>query len=259
MTAEEIKNAIYGAQVYGNRRFGATLFDQARNARAGLDALNDLNLDKDSDEYKNWESSLKADLQDANINKYLTAAQATGSLIGDAISTSKINDAANRADIINIGTNVYRPYASNASLAQGFADWENSAINPTMEDYSTLGGRGFTKQKAGVIGGSMMAGAALGTEIMPGWGTVIGAGIGGIAGGVGVGLNGANARRAARRDSVNSLGLLQDWHTNLTGQALMNEKRNASQKIVRSNSCGGHIARRRGDGGLIVTFRRNKK
>lgn len=50
-------------------------------------------------------------------------------------------------------------------------------------------------------GGGAIQGAAVGTQISPGWGTVIGAGVGAIAGGASgfFGTRGANKRRAAKK------------------------------------------------------------
>lgn len=257
---DEIKKAVYGAQTYGKGRFGTSLVDQWRNASAGIGALEGLQ-DKygDTDEYQNWMSALKADRNDAISSGALSVASGLGNLTASAISTSKVKDSPFVAKLQHMNNLAYMPYTNNASLAQGFSNMEQLAVNPTMADYSTLGGRGITGKKLAAVGSMTAAGAAFGTQIAPGLGTAIGAGVGTLAGALGVANHDAGARAMSRRDWVRNAVIKDAGQDNYYGQAQRLHDTQADLGIVHHNSCGGHISRRRGEGGLIVTFRRNKK
>ena len=83
--------------------------------------------------------------------------------------------------------------------------WQQNQFAST--GYTAKDVRGMTDgQKAGSILGAGAQGAMLGTQIMPGWGTFIGAAAGTIVGGIGVGVG--DAKSLERASQLNSDGMI---------------------------------------------------
>lgn len=224
-----------------NQSFAGSYRDAARQRAWLRDPNNEAVAANDDDWVVNYDDALRAQQTQAVTGGIITGLTGATTLLSNAFKDAQIRDTSMQenqiADLSRAGAYNYNNYDQ---LANDYAQTNFGGPNINYQDI-----RGMTKgQQAGSVATSTLSGAAIGTQILPGWGTAIGAGVGLLTGLGGV-LSGNSAART-KQESLNiQAQLASDAAQQNFGAAHERISANkARQGIVNSVAAGGAINRR---------------
>lgn len=143
----------------------------------------------------------------SNVGDYIKSgldiASWVGSMIGDIRNSSR--SSINEPSYMNYNTNAYNRASDLKNLNQKRID-----VNSIKHPDAMTEGLNFHKQ---ALTGAAK-GAVLGSQIMPGWGTAIGAIAGGVVGSIGAGINTATKMATYNSDKRKAINLNRTYRNN---------------------------------------------
>ena len=226
---------------YGSEGFA----NQGMNATAALNALRGFgeNSFDDPNVYRANEAALKASRGSAVAGGVTAGLEGLTGIVGGGIlgaqtDSSVVDRYQNEIDDINaIGRN---GYSSFDQLASDYARLDNANTELSYDDIRGMN----TGQKIGSVATTTLAGAAAGTSIMPGWGTLAGA-----VAGLGAGLGGifagdAKARNQKQNLEFNARMALDNATTNLNAASERLNDYQFRSGVSNRAAQGGKIQRR---------------
>ena len=244
MTRDEIRKILEeGASFSNTGLFGeTTIADQYKNANRLLHELNDIeDLDRDSEEYKDFVGQFKAQKANAVMSGIMTGANGLASIGSTAVQAADINDTTyydqQLDQMMRSGNYNYGSYTQ----------LNNDLMNqPQVNPVSYQDIRGMNNlQKAGSIFSSAMSGAAAGAQIGGIGGGLAGLGIGVLGGIAGV-LDG-NAKARAKESYYTSKAAQANAISNANFNAAHERIADTENryKMARVVDRGGQIERKR--------------
>ena len=222
--------------------FAGSYWDAARR-RAALEEAYAAN-DNDSwygreDQYNAQDSALRAQQGQAVAGGIVTGLTGATTLLSNAMKDAQIQDTSMQegmiSDLYNAGHLNYNNYDQLAN------DYAQVNFNPQF-NYQDI--RGMSEgQQIGSVATSTLSGAAIGTQIMPGWGTAIGAGVGLLTG-----LGGVLSGNDMAKTKLRSLQLQSDIARSTAQQNFAAAHERIGDNIHRQNAVnavkyGGAISR----------------
>lgn len=206
----------------GNSLFGTSILDSYKNAQQGFDWLN-VQTGLTPQQRTAAESILGAQKTNAVANGGLAIANGLLGIGQAAANNAKINDTTPIYN--NIGMLDYIAsdgYSNQDQINEDYARIED--LSRKNYDYDTIDGK-TTGQKLANVGSAALSGALAGTQIAPGIGTAIGAGVGLLGAGLGWVLGDYRAKQAennldlnmaARREQAirRAFDAYEDWSDN---------------------------------------------
>lgn len=190
---------------YDSGVFGTSYWDQYRNMLAGRDYLNGLynagEFGSNTRLYDKAMGQVNAGMASSAIGGGLAAMNGLLGIGQSAANNIKVNDV--NPIYNNIGMLDYIApdgYSNQDQISEDYARIED--LSRKNYNYDTIDGK-TTGQKLANVGSATLSGALAGTQIAPGIGTAIGAGVGLLAGGIGWAVGDYKAKQAEENLDLN--------------------------------------------------------